>query len=126
MRNLAASSAALLIAITSCWPLEMDPSEREAQDEVRAAVLARRVADLERLESSAFQPCLLGTSCLALDPRPFEVCLVAAERCPRDAGFHRILPADGSEPSSNNRLQRAVRDKVPASITHRPAADPGR
>ena len=26
----------------------------------------------------------------------------------------------------NNRLQRTVRDKVPASITQRPAAEPGR
>jgi hypothetical protein len=125
VRNLAASSAALLIAITGCWPIEMDPSAQEAQDEVRAA-LARRVADLERLESSAFQPCLLGTSCLALDPRPFEVCLVGAERCPRDARFHRILAADGSEPPPNNWLQRAVRDNLPASNSKRPAAEPGR
>jgi hypothetical protein len=31
-----------------------------------------------------------------------------------------------SEPPPNNRLQRTVRDKVPASITRRPAAEPGR
>ena len=28
-----------------------------------------------------FRACQLGTSCLALDPRPFELCLVGSNKC---------------------------------------------
>ena len=32
-------------------------------------------------DASAFSACQLGTSCLALDPRPFELCLVGGNKC---------------------------------------------
>ena len=32
-------------------------------------------------DPTAFSACQLGTSCLALDPRPFEVCLVGSNKC---------------------------------------------
>jgi len=32
-------------------------------------------------DPSVFSACQLGTSCLALDPRPFEPCLVGSNKC---------------------------------------------
>lgn len=32
-------------------------------------------------DPSTFSACQLGTSCLALDPRPFELCLVSGNKC---------------------------------------------
>jgi hypothetical protein len=32
-------------------------------------------------EGSGFTACQLGTSCLTLDPRPFELCLLDATHC---------------------------------------------
>ncbi len=40
------------------------------------------------------RPCLLDSAdCMALDPRPFEVCLLALNRCPSEA---EMLPLPGS------------------------------
>ena len=32
-------------------------------------------------DPAVFTACQLGTSCLALDPRPFELCLVGSNKC---------------------------------------------
>lgn len=38
------------------------------------------------------QICKLGTSCLAMDPRPFEPCLISAKRC-TDKALEPLLVA---------------------------------
>jgi hypothetical protein len=54
---------------------------------------------LEPPPSPMGRVCKLGTSCLALDERPFEVCLVGgAKRCV-DKGVE-IIPAQGHESPS--------------------------
>ena len=39
---------------------------------------------IERRDESTPRFCHLGTSCLSLDPRPFEACLLATGRCPAE------------------------------------------
>lgn len=43
--------------------------------------------------------CKLGTSCLEMDERPFEVCLVGGTKHCVDKGVE-LLPAQGHEPES--------------------------
>jgi len=38
------------------------------------------------------ETCLIGRSCLELDPRPFAPCLVATSRCEHDAEIVRVQP----------------------------------
>lgn len=43
------------------------------------------------------QACLLGsTSCLDIDPRPFEVCLAGEDRCDQSYSMEQIQLADSS------------------------------
>jgi hypothetical protein len=35
----------------------------------------------DELQKPGPKACLLGTSCLTMDPRPFEACLVSAKSC---------------------------------------------
>jgi hypothetical protein len=48
------------------------------------------------LESPSGHFCQLGRSCLALDPRPFEVCLVSGARDCRDKIVEPLLAAEES------------------------------
>lgn len=87
----AAACAALLGASLGC---SERPSAPPAQERRERSAEEQRLANLlpdefER-EHPGPQVCLLGTNCLALDSRPFEPCLIAAERCPQDA---RLYPA---------------------------------
>ena len=36
-------------------------------------------------EQPGFKPCKLGTSCIAMDPRPFEPCLLSTRECTEKA-----------------------------------------
>ena len=79
----------LIMATSGCARLDIDHSAKPAQDNARDA-LARQLAELDPPERRAFRPCLLATDCLALDDRPFQVCLLGAERCPQDAELSRV------------------------------------
>jgi len=46
-------------------------------------------------QGSGFKACQLGTSCLTLDPRPFELCLLDAKHC-ADKATEPLLVDDKS------------------------------
>jgi hypothetical protein len=74
-----AAFAALLGASLGCSQPASTPSAQEQGE----ATLVKAQRDREQPTA---QLCLLdATDCLALDSRPFEPCLIATERCPRDA-----------------------------------------
>jgi hypothetical protein len=43
--------------------------------------------------------CQLGTSCLTMDPRPFEPCLLTTRHCPDTAKPMLVGPPHGSSPA---------------------------
>jgi len=43
------------------------------------------------LNEGPAQLCKLGTSCLTLDPRPFETCLLGTTRCPEKMASVRMV-----------------------------------
>jgi hypothetical protein len=54
------------------------PQEEMARVEVPPPEIQR---DLPLEQPPQGRVCKLGTSCLDLDPRPFEICLVSAKHC---------------------------------------------
>jgi hypothetical protein len=55
----------------------------------------QRELPLEQPPAALGHVCKLGTSCLDLDPRPFEMCLVDAKHCVDKA--LEPIPAKGSK-----------------------------
>jgi hypothetical protein len=50
--------------------------------EAPAVAMQPRVPPPESRDETRPRFCQLGTTCLALDPRPFTACLLATGRCP--------------------------------------------
>lgn len=85
---------ALLIATSGCAQSDTEQAEQAARDEALGRLLADRRPEPGPPQRAGFQPCLLATDCLTLDERPFEACLLGAERCPQQADFHRVPLGD--------------------------------
>lgn len=94
MPGVGAFLAVLLVATSGCSRVpsivRIDASVEAAPDRPQALLPARQFTERDHREPPRFQPCLLGSDCLALDSRPFQLCLVAAERCPQDAEIYRV------------------------------------
>jgi hypothetical protein len=89
----------LLIATSGCAQSDTDQSVQATADQATAdraseTLLADRLTEPGPPERAGFRPCLLATDCLTLDERPFQVCLLGAERCPQQADFHRVPAGD--------------------------------
>ena len=89
-----AACAALLGASLGCSQRPSAPPDQQQRsaDEQR---LANLLPDKSEREHPGAQVCLLGTNCLALDSRPFELCLIAAKRCPQDARWYAANELEG-------------------------------
>jgi len=72
--SLLATSLCLLACSTP------QPQEEMARVEVPPPDIQRDLP-LEQPPQALGRVCKLGTSCLDLDPRPFELCLVSAKHC---------------------------------------------
>ncbi len=85
-----AAIAAIAAALTGCTsPPAVPPADAPPPPEVELSL------PLEPPPVS--QLCKLGTSCMDLDTRPFELCLLATEHCPKDA---QLIHADGATPAT--------------------------
>ena len=69
------------------------PASSVAGQVIKPAIPVHEPAPRQPLSAEA---CLLGQSCLELDPRPFEPCLVTTSRCERDGEFVYVRPDHGS------------------------------
>ena len=102
MRSVGACLGILLVAMCGC---SRAPSPAQVASSANAAQFKPpQFAERDYQERAGFQLCLLGIDCLALDDRPFRVCLAAAEHCPPDAEIYRV--PSGSELPSNNALEQ--------------------
>ncbi len=91
-----AAYAALLGASLGCSERPSAPPSQERRERsAEEQRLANLLPDEFEREHSGAQVCLLGTNCLALDSRPFELCLIAAERCPQDARLQLANEREG-------------------------------
>jgi hypothetical protein len=57
-------------------------------------------APVPEIKPQMAKACQLGTSCLTLDPRPFELCLVAAGKRCVDKATEPLLVTEPQPPSS--------------------------
>ena len=91
-----AACAVLLGASLGCSQRPSTPPDQERRERfAEGQRLANLLPDKSEREHSGAQVCLLGTNCLALDSRPFELCLIAAERCPQDARWYPANEREG-------------------------------
>lgn len=76
-----AAAAVLMLSCTTQRP----ESPREPPQLLGSVTqsIASRFLQPPRVEG--FKACQLGTTCLTLDPRPFELCLVGTKRCAEKA-----------------------------------------
>ena len=100
---------ALLIALTGC----STPPPGIAAD-LPPPTFSR---DLPLEPPPVSRVCKLGTSCLAMDPRPFEACLVGTRLCVDKA-------ADSIEVAAPDSSQAAAQGASAASLRHFPGARP--
>jgi hypothetical protein len=98
--KLAAVFALVAVPMSGCStpppaPVAMTPV---AQIEPPPPMIAKGLPLEPRLAMGG-RVCKLGTSCLEMDERPFEVCLVGGTKHCVDKGVE-LLPAQGHEPES--------------------------
>ncbi len=73
--------AAASVLILGCTTQRAEPPAGQSSL-LRGAVTQSSPARFQQPpEGSGFKACQLGTSCLTLDPRPFELCLLDSKHC---------------------------------------------
>ncbi len=75
-----ATLAVLLGCSTSKSPSSVQAAPPSAQPVPPPRIVWRVIPPLPAMEPPG-QFCLLGTTCLAMDPRPFEPCLLSSKHC---------------------------------------------
>src|SRR5262245_41628356 len=91
-RIVTGSAAALIaIAMLGCSSARVEPPAAVVRNDIQPIGVAGRVFTPSELQSlqvlppappyPEFKACKLGQSCMALDERPFENCLVSTKRC---------------------------------------------
>jgi hypothetical protein len=85
MKMRIAGLAAASVLILSCTTPRPEPP-REPPPLLLGSVTQSSLPRFQQPPGiEGFKACQLGTTCLALDPRPFELCLVGTKRCAEKA-----------------------------------------
>jgi hypothetical protein len=93
MRSRITGLAAASVLILGCTTQRPEPPS-EPPSLLRGAVTQSGPARFHQPpEGSGFKACQLGTSCLTLDPRPFELCLLDSKHC-ADKATEPLLVVD--------------------------------
>jgi hypothetical protein len=71
-------AAVCAITLLACSSARVDSTAPAAPPQMRSFQL---LPELPPPSLQGFKPCKLGESCMALDDRPFEPCLVTTRRC---------------------------------------------
>jgi len=82
---------AVIAAMLGCSTSPADVSEFNAPLEIPPPEFSMELPLEPPSDESGFRTCKLGTSCIAMDPRPFEACLLSTKECAEKASEPQLV-----------------------------------